>query len=371
VCDVQSHILRVYAISHSPLTRLASVQWRKILLSFLEQRYRRRVGVRLGRVEIRLRTVFLLRDLARHGQVELIEWIRRRRFERNRPLRLGTLHTIILDAARGGHERIIRNVYENPLDERYLADGDTTGLVLYTARELDSLRIAAHCQGREVVFRTESPSSEEEVLSVWHRSSREWCKKNEEQSGSKKLYFCRFVEPSQKDFSLFDWRRWGMAAAARGGHVALVRLFHTEWGCISVVAANDTVAAAARGGHVDIVNLCRVEFGATCDVNTIMRNAARGGHEQLVRMCIHWWTATDVQGALFAAARGGHVQIVRFFLFEYTWTIIVKDARKARRIAKRRGFPEVIAVCDKYLEHQYKEALLFDSRDKSAQGIER
>jgi hypothetical protein len=69
---------------------------------------------------------------------------------------------------------------------------------------------------------------------------------------------------------------WAMAAAAGGGHEAIVRLCHDVWGAADV---DRVMATAAESGHEAIVRLCHDEWGATDDVNKHMASAAFGGRE--------------------------------------------------------------------------------------------
>jgi len=112
--------------------------------------------------------------------------------------------------------------------------------------------------------------------------------------------------------------RDAMAAAARGGHAALVRIFHAEWG-VSGAHVNRAIQSAARGGHETIVRLCHDEFGAT-NVDLTMAHAAGKGHEHIVRLCHDEWNATDVTLAADYAANAGEWAIFRLC---YDWGAIV------------------------------------------------
>ena len=54
----------------------------------------------------------------------------------------------------------------------------------------------------------------------------------------------------------------GMAAAAEGGHEAIVRLCHDMWGATEEETVNTAMDRAARKGHEAIVGLCHEVWGA-------------------------------------------------------------------------------------------------------------
>jgi hypothetical protein len=106
-----------------------------------------------------------------------------------------------------------------------------------------------------------------------------------------------------------------MEHAARYGHEVLVRLCHDVWGASSYYSLNGAMAKAAKGGHEVLVQLCHDEWGAA-DVDRAMAEAARGGHEAIVRLCHDEWGATDVDWVMAMAAKRGHEALVRLCLDE-------------------------------------------------------
>jgi hypothetical protein len=92
-----------------------------------------------------------------------------------------------------------------------------------------------------------------------------------------------------------------MAAAASGGHEAIVRLYHDEWHASDIDKA---MAAAAEGGHESIMRLCHDEWGASSNFCSQLGYAKAAGncHEALVRLCHDEWGAEDVDWAMAKAA---------------------------------------------------------------------
>ena len=86
------------------------------------------------------------------------------------------------------------------------------------------------------------------------------------------------------------------------------------------VGANDVdlaIAKAAYGGHEAIVRLCHDEWGAS-DVDKVMAEAAKGGHEVIMKLCYEWgayhiWTKVAAQEVLvrFVPLRGHTLRLRR------------------------------------------------------------
>jgi len=256
--DVQVYILTHYALSHAPLVRMAYRSWADVLSPVLIR------GAITG-----VRSYYSFVQLARHygNNERLLEWIQSQRKDWNQSRRNMSTVSMFGAAARGGHERLMRQCYIALRNVYMLVDVNW------------GMRRAAR-GGHERLVRI---------------CADEW-------------------GASQKDSA--------MAAAARGGHESIVRLCYAHYGFWGPDCVNQAMTGAIRGGHERLVRICIEEYGTNehgrklaneyraKQMDLAMAVAAAVGNEHFVRLCHDEWGATDIHSALQMAVSEGHSHIV-------------------------------------------------------------
>jgi len=135
-----------------------------------------------------------------------------------------------------------------------------------------------------------------------------------------------------------------LVRAARGGHVDLVKLLVMSY---SAKAFNMAMAAAARGGYFDLMCYFHDTCGAD-DVNLAFAYAASGGQESLLRFCHDTWNADAVEYAMRLAAAYGRASIVQICHEEWG----ARNVAEALEEATIGGHVDVVRMCrEKWVAH--------------------
>jgi len=139
-----------------------------------------------------------------------------------------------------------------------------------------------------------------------------------------------------------DMVNWVMIDAAGAGHTDIVRLCYEEYGARMIYWA---MTVAASQGHIDIIRLCR---GVYCGngINEVMATAAYHGHIDVVRLCKETYGATNFTMTMEKAAAAGHIDIVRLCIEEYGARYI--DSAMASAV--ERGHTAIVQLL-----HQFQE----------------
>lgn len=130
-----------------------------------------------------------------------------------------------------------------------------------------------------------------------------------------------------------------LVRAARGGHVVLAKMLIDEY---SATSFNMAMAMAAKGGHFELMLYLRDTGGSAAnDVNLAFAHAAGGGHESIVRFCHDVWQADAVEYAMRLAAVHGHASIVRICHDEWG----ARNVAEALEEATIAGHIDVVRLC--------------------------
>lgn len=198
---------------------------------------------------------------------------------------------------------------------------------------------------------------------------------------------------SGKDWSVIQMREF-LGAAARGGHLDLVKSWLHKWNMWKNETITRIMTCAARGGHASIIQLCkdilypralryRLQAIAARDRTgdferyqrieqarhpsdvaaanlRAMESAAKGGHDDIVQKCYNnafvvwhipaapafeWWhdqVARSLRVTLVNAAYKGHTSIVRMCVEEWGQR---KYVDLAFAEAARGGHEDIVRLC--------------------------
>jgi len=227
--------------------------------------------------EFGIRSIVSLKQLAREGRSDLLQWIRKMRAPRD--WSNDTKQKLIFAAARWGHTPLVR-MGKDDWKAQHLVE-----VILYAAKG-----------GHEDIVRLCVEEWEDRPLPL------DWAMSNAAHCGHEGVVrLCHDV------FGARDVDR-AMASAAEGGHESIVRVCYEQWNAVDV---NRALHRAAQGGHEHIMRLCHDQWGAR-DVNLAMIVAACWGHAHIVQICYDEWgaSATDVQDTLKSADANGFQEIV-------------------------------------------------------------
>jgi len=302
VHDVEKHVLHAYVgASYMPLICLVSRRWRILMNLCCAKAPVYCCGCSAENKALSIPTVISnrgaisLADVARDGGIGLLRWTQS--MGAKRWLRQCTFKHCLTAAVRHGREELVRQF----LDGSFPPQVVDVQLVYQAAR-------GGH--ERIMLF----------LIDVWHT--------------------IHYVDSSMSFLDFYG--PFILGAAARGGHVHLLRQWCDEWKPKTAMGFSLIAEQAARGGREELLKWLYTErFGYVgplpeeecVDVTQIMSEAARGGHENIVRLAHDVLGASNVGKALIAATASGHERIVRLCCDEYKATAVqINDALARARL---------------------------------------
>jgi len=310
VFDVQRVILEEYANTHAPLWCLVCRAWATVAIVN---------GNTLNRA-------YKLRQLARGGYDDVLQWIwRTRRKDWSRH----TKNLLMSEAARGGHAELVRRCRD------VWNAGDRVQALIRAARGGHE-HVVRLCH-EDFGLKRDFANDPNGLLGMWDKALESAARGGHDRLVHQFLELCSATAVHTST---------AVTSAARGGHEHLVRLFRDGYG----VDNRDSLimAFAASGGHERLVRVCRDEWGATAD-NWAMIEAAGGGHIDLVRLCHDAWGARDVTRAMIVAAQGGHADVVR--LCHDAWGATDTEViEKAKQHAHMMRHGHIVQMCQKWID---------------------